>query len=64
MKTVIPGALRRRYGFESAEFEFLIRRARECLLWKMSPDYYDSMTQIEYVAWVAAWNELQQEQKG
>lgn len=58
-----PEALRRReeevYG--DSESRYLIRRARECLLWKMDPEYYDSMTQKEYRAWLIAWNELQKE---
>lgn len=50
---------------QDPEFEYLVRRARECLLWRMSPEYWDSMPQKEYNAWITAWNRLQKEaQKG
>lgn len=59
--TYAPEKLRANRPFDSAEYDYLVRRARECLLWRMEPSYWDSMTQIEYHAWVTAWNELQKE---
>lgn len=59
--TYTPEKLRQAQAFDDPEFEYLIRRARECLLWRMSPEYWDSMTQKEYFAWITAWNELQKE---
>ena len=50
---------------QDPEFEHLVRRARECLLWRMTPEYWDNMSQKEYRAWIIAWNRLQKEaQKG
>lgn len=60
--TYTPEKLRQARAFDDAEFEWLIKRARECLLWNMSPDYYDSMSHKEYAAWIAAWNQLQKEE--
>lgn len=56
-----PEALRRNRPFASAEYDFLVTRARECLLFRMSPDYWDDMSVMEHAAWVEAFNNLQKE---
>lgn len=61
--TFTPEALRRRRAYEGAEYEYLVRRARECILWNMSPEYWDNMNQIEYMSWIEAWNDMQKEQE-
>ena len=58
--TFKPDALKGPYD-EEAEFEFLVERARECLLWRMSPEYWDSMSMYERLAWIKAWNEMNRE---
>lgn len=46
---------------DDPEFDFLVNRARECLLFRMSPEYWDNMTQKETIAWITAHNKLQKE---
>lgn len=59
--TYTPEKLRQKQSEQSPEYRYLVRRARECLLWNMSPDYWDNMTELEYAAWIDAWNQLQKE---
>jgi len=58
-----PAALRGPYD-DLPVFELLKVRARECLFWNMSPEYYDNMSHLEHMAWIEAWNEMQDEKKG
>lgn len=48
-------------GDGGALFEFFKERARECILWRMSPEYWDSLRPLEHAAWLEAWKELQEE---
>ena len=57
-----PEALKKKdWPHDEPVFSEYLRRARECLLWNMSPEYYDALSEIEYQAWLTAWNELQKE---
>jgi len=56
-----PEALRRNRVYASAEYDFLVNRARECLLFRMSPEYWDDMSLIEHDAWIEAFKNLQKE---
>lgn len=55
-----PAALRGPYDGVPV-FDEYKRKARECLIWHMSPEYWDAMSHIEYMAWHEAWAELQEE---
>lgn len=57
-----PEALRAREPFSGdAYYEHMKTVARECLLWNMSLAEHDALTQVEYQAWVHAWNKLNEE---
>ena len=43
------------------EYELLVKRAKECMLFGLSPEYYDSMTILEHKAFVEAYNSIEKE---
>lgn len=63
-----PEALARRKKevnpYYGPEFELVKQMAMECLLWRMSPEYWESLTPMEHRAWVEAWNEIQDARNG
>ena len=61
-QTFTPAVWRDKRGvFDGSEFDLLVTRARECLLWQMSPDYWDNMSVFEHAAWHQAWIDLNDE---
>lgn len=62
--TYRPDALRGRYADKPVWDEFY-DRAYFCILLRVSPQYYDNMTDLEHDAWVNAYNDIQKaQQKG
>lgn len=59
--TYTPEALKVHKPYDDAEYDFLVLRAKACILWRMTPEYYDSMPLKEHSAWVDAWNEIQKQ---
>ena len=47
--------------YDTNEYDFLKKRARECILWHMTPSDWDALTDIEYLAFHEAWADLNSE---
>lgn len=56
-----PEKLKRKRAFDSALFDYEVKRAREIHLWGVTPEYYDAMSQLEYLAWHEAWAQIVEE---
>lgn len=52
---------KRGWPYDQPVFYEYKRMARECLLWGMTRQEYLSLSEMEYHAWIEAWNELQKE---
>lgn len=58
-----PAALRGPYEDLAVYAEYRAK-ARECILWNMSPEYWDNMSHLEHMAWIEEWNAMQTQKEG